>query len=62
MNSPIVLRLDRSGPQGLFVEREGKRVSLEEAFKHGFVVTPDDAPAVLTLAQAHIDAKEAYSL
>lgn len=49
--SKAVLHLDKSNSAaGLRFEKEGKPVSIEEAFRDGFQVTPNDAPALLSLA------------
>lgn len=64
MNSPITLHMDRSSsPCGLHLERrDGTRATIDEAIAEGFVITPNDAPAMLTLAQSHIERKEACHL
>ena len=57
MNLPT-LHLDRSTPStGLYLERDGQKVDLETAFREGFTVSPEDAPAMLTLALNFIQAK-----
>jgi hypothetical protein len=61
MNSPIVLQLDRSTSANLHFERDGMRVDLETAFAEGFVVSPNDCPAVLTLVQQHLQARDDFS-
>lgn len=48
--SPITLHLDKSTPSSFHFERDGKHVELEAAFAEGFTITPNDAPAILTLA------------
>jgi hypothetical protein len=49
------LELDRSDAGALYLKKDGTRVDLEDAFKHGFMVTPNDCPAILSLvAQFHL--------
>jgi hypothetical protein len=51
MNLPT-LHVDESSPlTGICAKESGKPVALEDLFKRGFVVRPEDAPAVLTLVQ-----------
>ncbi len=54
---PPLLHLDRSEPHALFFERNGKPVDLETVFRHGFTVSPDDAPAILTLVVQFLKSK-----
>ena len=57
MNLPT-LHLDRSTPStGIYLERDGERVNLETAFREGFTVSTEDAPAILTLALNFVSAK-----
>ena len=36
--------------------------TLDDALREGFTVSPDDAPAMLTLAQAHVERREEFSI
>lgn len=62
MNS-IVLALDRSTQWGgLHFSRDGARVTLEESLRSGFIITSEDAPAVVTLLARHIDACDEFAV
>lgn len=59
MNSPITLHLDRSSAwRGLFFERDAKQVTVDDALREGFVISPDDAPCIATLAANFIEARD----
>lgn len=59
MSTPIVLHLDRSSAyRGLYLERDGRPVSVEEALRDGFTITADDAPCLLTLAARHVEERD----
>lgn len=45
-------------PRGLYLEHAGKVVGIEEALRDGFVVSPDDSPAVLTLALRFVETRD----
>ena len=45
---PIEISLEESTHAGLSLTRNGQPVSLEEALTQGFIVTKEDAAAVLT--------------
>ena len=59
--SAIVLHLDWSSANNLHFTRDGKRVDLETAFREGFTVTADDAPAILTMATQHLQSRDEFS-
>jgi hypothetical protein len=53
------LQLDQSTTwHGLHFNRDGKTISMEEAFKDGFYVNQNDAPAVLSLIQNFVQTRE----
>lgn len=59
--NPIALHLDRSDTlRGLCFERDGQRVSLDEAFAEGFTIRPEDAPAILTMAATFIENRDQF--
>ena len=58
----IVLVLDRSNPSNLHLERNGKTVSLEDAFREGFMIRPDDANAILTLAANFVKTRGEFAM
>ena len=58
--NPIALILDRSTPSHLYLERDGKPVDLETAFREGFTITKDDAPAILTLAANFVQTRDQF--
>lgn len=61
--NPIALHLDKSSPTRLHLERaDGTPADLEEAFTEGFVIRPDDANAVLTLAATFCKTRGEYAL
>ena len=60
--TPITLHLDKSTPWHLHFERDGKPVELEAAFREGFTVTPNDAPAILSLAAAFLKTRDENAL
>lgn len=58
----IILHLDRSAaPCGLCLERDGKRVSVDDALREGFIVRADDAPALLTMAARFVETRDEFS-
>jgi hypothetical protein len=60
MNFPIVLILDRSTPDRLCLERDGRAVNIEEAFARGFYVTREDAAAILTQAARFVENRDQF--
>jgi hypothetical protein len=56
----ITLKLDQSNPwRGLhFVDNHNKPVPVEEALERGFVVEPEDTPAVCSLLQQFVLARD----
>ena len=60
MTSPIILHLDRSTPwRGLHFERDNQPVTVADALREGFAVTPNDAPAALSLLENFIRVRDA---
>ena len=55
--NPAVIALDVSNESNIHVSRDGVRVPIEDAFENGFVVTRDDANAVLQLIQNFLTAR-----
>lgn len=57
----IILRIKSSSTQGRFdLQREdGTRATIDEAIREGFRVTDDDSACLLSLAAAHVEAREA---
>lgn len=57
MSAPT-LHLDKSSPAfGIYLESDGNRVNMEDAFRDGFTISSEDAPAILTLVMEFIRAK-----
>jgi hypothetical protein len=57
--NPGTLHLDQSDARrGLCILRDGRRLTLEDAFEQGLVVTPADAPAVLTLLTNFVEVRD----
>jgi hypothetical protein len=62
-NAPRVnatLQMDQSNSwRGLyFTDENGQPVPLETALRYGFTVCPNDAPAILTMAQNFVQARD----
>jgi hypothetical protein len=59
MSAPIKFTYDTStSHNGLTLTRDGKPVQMEEAFREGFVIQPQDSNIVLTLLTTWIQNKE----
>lgn len=57
--SKAILHLDQSNSaSGLRFEKNGRPCDIEDAFRDGFEVTPNDAPAVLSLAQQFLKTRD----
>lgn len=59
MDAHITLQLDRSSTwSGLYFSRGDRRVSLDEALAEGFLIPPNDAAAIATLAIRFVEVRD----
>ena len=57
---PGALILDDSTANNLRILRDGQRVSLEEAFRDGMTIRPEDMPAVATLVKNFLQSRDEF--
>lgn len=56
---PTVLNLgDSQTWNGLRFYRDGQLVPLEEALRHGFTISPEDAPCIASLAERFVRTRD----
>lgn len=58
MNSPIIYHGDLSTGQSPRLTRNGERVTLEDAFREGMVIQPNDMAMVMTLIVRELQNRE----
>ena len=59
VNSPTLHLGQSTTWRGLhFADENGNPIPIEEAFQRGFTITPNDAPAVLSLVQNYVQTRE----
>jgi hypothetical protein len=57
-NDPAELFLDRSDSRRICLARRGVPVSIDEVIRDGFRIRADDAPAILTLVERFLCARD----